>query len=414
MSTKTRKLLQPQYVSQFQCIGPACEDSCCIGWRVQIDKDTYKRYRECSDKELREKMDEKVTRHRTNPSDINYAKIKLNPNGECPFIDADKLCAIQRKLGEEYLSVTCTTYPRTANTINGVTEKSLTMSCPEAARKALLTDALMEFDQVEENISVRNTDSKKLNTEDPKASHKPQRYFWELRIFIITLLQKREYPLWQRLVILGLFCRSLDQLVSEAKVHDIPVLIGTYLNQLEAGMFKEELDTIPSELTIQMELMKEVADQRVFTGVNSQRFLQCFAEFLLGIGYTAEAKKEEIGQRYAAAAADYYQPFMAEHEYILENYLVNYVFKNLFPLSGEKHIFDNYVMLIVHYAMIKLLLIGMAGFHKENFSVDHVLKLIQSFAKTIEHNNAYLKNVSDLLKANKFNTMPYMAILIKN
>ena len=414
MSTKTRKLLQPQYVSQFQCIGPACEDSCCIGWRVQIDKDTYKRYRECSDKELREKMDEKVTRHRTNPSDINYAKIKLNPNGECPFIDADKLCAIQRKLGEEYLSVTCTTYPRTANTINGVTEKSLTLSCPEAARKALLTDALMEFDQVEENISVRNTDSKKLNTEDPKASHKPQRYFWELRIFIITLLQKREYPLWQRLVILGLFCRSLDQLVSEAKVHDIPVLIGTYLNQLEAGMFKEELDTIPSELTIQMELMKEVADQRVFTGVNSQRFLQCFAEFLLGIGYTAEAKKEEIGQRYAAAAADYYQPFMAEHEYILENYLVNYVFKNLFPLSGEKHIFDNYVMLIVHYAMIKLLLIGMAGFHKENFSVDHVLKLIQSFAKTIEHNNAYLKNVSDLLKANKFNTMPYMAILIKN
>ena len=105
---------------------------------------------------------------------------------------------------------------------------------------------------------------------------------------------------------------------------------------------------------------------------------------------------------------------MAEHEYILENYLVNYVFKNLFPLSGEKRIFDNYVMLIVHYAMIKLLLIGMAGYHKENFSVDHVLKLIQSFAKTIEHNNAYLKNVSDLLRANKFNTMPYMAILIKN
>ena len=119
-----------------------------------------------------------------------------------------------------------------------------------------------------------------------------------------------------------------------------------------------------------------VADQRIFTGVNSQRFLQCFAKFLIGIEYTAESKKEEIGQRYATAAANYYQPFMAEHEYILENYLVNYVFKNLFPLSGEKHIFDNYVMLIVHYAMIKLLLIGMAGFHKENFSVDHVLKLI--------------------------------------
>ena len=118
-----------------------------------------------------------------------------------------------------------------------------------------------------------------------------------------------------------------------------------------------------------MELMKEVADQRIFTGVNSQRFLQCFAEFLNGIAYTAESQKEENGQRYTAAATDYYQPFMAEHAYIMENYLVNYAFKNLFPLSGGKHIFDNYVMLIVHYAMIKLLLIGMAGFHKENFRV---------------------------------------------
>lgn len=414
MSTKTRKLLQPQYISQFHCIGPACADSCCIGWRVQIDKDTYQRYRDCSDTDLRHMMDERVTRHRTNPTNYNYAKIKLNPNSHCPFIDEDKLCSIQRKLGEEYLSITCTTYPRTANTVNGVTEKSLTMSCPEAARQALLNPGLMTFDEIEELIAVRNTEGKQIDTANPKIAHKPERYFWEMRIFIIALLQKRDYPLWQRLVIIGLFCRSVDQLVSEAKVHDLPILIGTYLNQIDEGLFKEDLDAVPSELTIQMELMKEVADQRIFTGVNSQRFLECFAEFLHGIEYVVESTKEAIGKRYAAAATNYYQPFMAEHEYILENYLVNYVFKNLFPLSGEKRIFDNYVMLIVHYAMIKLLLIGMAGYHKENFNTDHVLKLIQSFAKTIEHNNAYLKNVSDILKANKFNTMPYMAILIKN
>ena len=98
----------------------------------------------------------------------------------------------------------------------------------------------------------------------------------------------------------------------------------------------------------------------------------------------------------------------------MENYLVNYVFKNLFPFSGEKHIFDNYVMLIVHYAMIKMLLIGMAGFHKEKFKTEHVIKLIQSFSRTVEHNSAYLKKVNKLLRDNKFNTMPYMAILIKN
>lgn len=414
MATKTRKLLQPQYVSKFRCIGPACEDSCCIGWRVQIDKNTYRKYCECTDKQLREQMDVKITRHRTNASDANYAKIKLNAGGSCPFIDADKLCAIQRKLGEEYLSVTCTSYPRTTNTINGTVEKSLTMSCPEAARLALLNSELMAFDETEEDVRVRNSGGRIIDTGSIKATHKPQRYFWELRIFMVSLLQDRSYALWQRLVILGLFCRQMDQLVSEAKVHDIPQLIGTYLNHLEQGIFKDELETIPHQLTVQMQLMKEVADERVFSGVNSKRFMECFAEFLHGIQYIAGAATEEIGQRYAEAHDKYYQPFIENHEYILENYLVNYVFKNLFPVSGEKHIFDNYVMLIVHYAMIKLLLIGMAGFHKENFSTGHVIKLIQSFSKTVEHNNAYLKRVFDLLKANKFNTMPYMAILTKN
>lgn len=275
MSNKHRQLLQPQYVSQFHCIGPACEDSCCIGWRVQIDKDTYKRYRDCPDSNLREQMDEKVKRHRTDPTEGNYAKIKLNPDGHCPFIDADKLCAIQRKLGEEYLSVTCTTYPRTSNNINGVTEKSLTMSCPEAARKALLSPSAMEFDECEEPTAIRNANSKHINTSDIKTTHKPQRYFWELRIFIISLLQNRQYPLWQRLVILGLFCRNLDQLVAEAKVHDIPLLIGTYQNQIDERAFQEELNNVPNELTIQMELMKEVADERIFSAMTRGQGLVC-------------------------------------------------------------------------------------------------------------------------------------------
>lgn len=121
-----------------------------------------------------------------------------------------------------------------------------------------------------------------------------------------------------------------------------------------------------------------------------------------------------MGKRYTEAYTNFYKPFMEEKEYIFESYLVNYVFKNLFPLNGEKHVFDNYVMLIVHYSMTKMLLIGMAGFNRGNFNNDHVVKLIQSFAKTIEHNNAYQKNIFNLLESNNFTTMAYMAILIKN
>lgn len=104
---------------------------------------------------------------------------------------------------------------------------------------------------------------------------------------------------------------------------------------------------------------------------------------------------------------------MSGHEYILENYLVNYVFKNLFPVVGDD-IFDNYVILITHYAMIKMMLIGMAGYRKENFGIDYAVKLIQSFSRAVEHDKNYVKRIFELLKENKMDTLGYMAILVKD
>lgn len=410
MSNKTHKILQPEYMKKFQCIGTDCEETCCAGWHIGIDKDTYKKYRECPDKELRKQLKTCVTRVRTdNASDANYAKVRLKEDGFCPLLDSDKLCLLQRKLGEEYLSVTCAVYPRLIHMVNGVNEKALSLSCPEAARVALLNPELMAFEEGIEEARTRNEHSHAIEIRGDINT----RNFWNLRIFIIALLQNRKYKLWQRLVILGLFCRSLEQNIQEDNGQDIPELIATYFDYLDKGVFLEELNAIPDAYTIQMKLMKEVADYRLASGI-SPRHITCFAQFLEGVQYTAENTVEQIGQHYTEAYNNYYQPFMAEREYILENYLVNDVFTYLFPFGRQKSVFDNYVLLAVKYAMIKMFLIGMAGVHKENFSTEHVIMLISSLAKMVSHDDYFLQNVAQLLKDSNFNTMPYMAILVKN
>lgn len=136
-------------------------------------------------------------------------------------------------------------------------------------------------------------------------------------------------------------------------------------------------------------------------------------EFLWGIQYDADSTVEEIGLRYHEAWQNYYEPYMREHEYIFENYLVNYVFKNLFPFTAEKTLFDSYMMLVLHYSLIKMHLIGIAGYRK-GLNDEIFIKLVQSFAKTVEHNQRYLNEIADLMKQNGFNTMAYMSILIKN
>ncbi|WXR62260.1 hypothetical protein WG909_03245 [Peptostreptococcaceae bacterium AGR-M142] len=35
-------VLVPTYFKDFRCIGASCEDTCCKGWDVFVDKNAYK------------------------------------------------------------------------------------------------------------------------------------------------------------------------------------------------------------------------------------------------------------------------------------------------------------------------------------------------------------------------------------
>ena len=35
----------PDYFKQFKCIASECEDTCCAGWEIVIDDDTYDMYK---------------------------------------------------------------------------------------------------------------------------------------------------------------------------------------------------------------------------------------------------------------------------------------------------------------------------------------------------------------------------------
>lgn len=72
---------------KFSCTGSACEDSCCAGWRVNTDEETYKKYKKTKDKEIKPIISKNIIRNRSNPTSINFAKIKMNDGGKCSFFN---------------------------------------------------------------------------------------------------------------------------------------------------------------------------------------------------------------------------------------------------------------------------------------------------------------------------------------
>lgn len=413
MSDKKRIVLQPEYMKTFSCIGSSCEESCCTGWRVVLDKATYLKYKKTYDKELKPLFDKAVNRIHNQKNDEAYGKIKMKANGRCPFLDEENLCKIQGNLGEEYLSNTCAIYPRYAYKVDGKLERSATMSCPEVARLALLNPRGIAFEQIEEDADIRIKIQNTFDTEGHLYLNKPQRYFWEIRLFSLSLLQNRSYSLGERLIILGIVYKKIEELCLNNLAKDIPVMLETMSGIVEAGKPKEDLEKVPTNIQIQMRIAKELTDEKVVRGVASKRYMECLKETLVGIDYKTEEKLGNILEKYEHNYHQYVLPYLEQKEYILENYLVNEYFKGLMPFGNYRSIWDSYIFLCVCYSMVKLHLIGMAGYHK-GLNDELTLKLIQSFSRVVLHNNQYIQGIIELLKANGYDSLACMAILVKN
>lgn len=413
MIDKKRTVLQPEYMKEFYCIGPACEDSCCIGWRVELDKQTYLKYKKANHPELKGTFEKMISRKHNQKSDESYGKIKMESNGRCPFLDEKLLCKVHGILGEESLSNTCALYPRYLNKVDGKFERSATMSCPEITRLALLNPDGIAFEHMEEDANTRIKLNNNLDTEGHLYINKTQRYFWEIRIFSLSLLQNRKYSLGERLVILGIIYKKIESLYNDKRLEDLPVMLETMNSMIEAGSLKEELDRVPINTQIQMRLAKEITDEKVIQGVTSQRYLECLKETLQGIGYVEGERMESSLEKYENNYKEYLRPYLEEKEYILENYLANEYFKEMMPFGNYKTMWDSYIFLCVLYSMVKLHLIGMAGHHK-GLNDDLTIKLIQSFSKVVLHNNQYIQGIIKLLKDNGYDSLAYMAILVKN
>jgi lysine-N-methylase len=106
---------------------------------------------------------------------------------------------------------------------------------------------------------------------------------------------------------------------------------------------------------------------------------------------------------------------------LLENYLIHYVLKNLFPFGRRgssyyvpQSIFTEYELMTAHYLLVNGLLTGMAGHYKADFNEGHVVKLIQAFSKTVEHSPVLLSDIATYLQGRDPDRIKRIAALLSD
>ena len=174
---------RPDYYTQFHCLGGACPDTCCRDWSVVPDQDALSDYA-CAPSPLRERIAQNLT-----TDEDGDTCFRLDERGMCALLTPEGLCPIQRDWGEEHLCAHCAAYPRFIEEYGSLTETSLAVSCPEAAR------LLMESPHFALVETIDGNQEPPFEDIDPELLSGLE----HSRARILTLLDEREGTIWEKL-----------------------------------------------------------------------------------------------------------------------------------------------------------------------------------------------------------------------
>ena len=404
----------PVYFEDFKCIGGKCEDSCCIGWNIDIDKVTFKRYFKVQDQEMKRMFQKNVQNNeRCSSDEVDYGIVKLKKDKRCPFLDEENYCVIHSNLGEDYLSNVCTCFPRVTNKIDETYEMSLDVACPEAARLILLKEEGIKFFNREEHLE-KYIISAQIDTNLKEVQNTPLRYFKEIRDFCIKIIQDRRFTISERLYSLGCF---IEQLEEEIENNNIIKFIENYDVALFAKAYSDDdlnllLSNSNMNYIIQIDLFRKMLKiLRVDKDVESIRFKERTSKMLNGYSFDEEENLQGKSEFYIKAFEEYNEKYFNKYSYILENYLVNFIYNNMFPFNEVLSFFDSYMMLIIRFSFIRFYLVGLYLNNREE-NDENIVEFIQVFSKTIEHHKSYLIDSLHYIKRKEFDNMEFAKTIL--
>ena len=78
-------ITKPDFYDSFKCRAGECTDSCCIGWEIDIDDETMRKY---------ENENDSLSVKLTSFTDGEKQCFILTEDDRCPFLKSDGLCEL--------------------------------------------------------------------------------------------------------------------------------------------------------------------------------------------------------------------------------------------------------------------------------------------------------------------------------
>lgn len=381
---------EPKYFRNFYCIGADCPEDCCFGWRIDFTSAEVEKLKkaDCSER-LKGLIDKAFI-----SNDDKY-KIAFDERGRCPLHREDGLCDIQFELGVDYMSKTCTVYPRCYVKMGSKILCFCNLSCYHVLDTLLNDSQCMTLTSTSYTRDVKNLSE---HTADIIKKHHELKYHEELFMFFYKMIAVSEYGM-ETTLIMGLpVAERLTELVEKRLYGRIPDILKAFWEELEERFqnAKEYKPDYELKLKFMLELYKKIMpDTKVFDNIMTD-------------GKIDTAKYTEGERRFNEA--------FANRSFAFKNIALNMVMERSLPFDNvsEYTIYENYCYFAVAFSLIRTVApaVYMGDFDPSLYE-QQLKGLMPWLGRKLLQNSGVVKIVLDLLKEYGCTDRSHIAALIK-
>ena len=291
--------------------------------------------------------------------------------------------------------------------IGDLLEQSLSLACPVAAERILRSRESMAFEQVEltvgEPIVVRRPPSSAALAILP-----------EMQYACISLLQDRRFPIDGRLALVGSFLEQAQYFLEEGQLEKLEQLAAFYGAEdiYEQGKLLFRAIRFHSRrwaksLAFFMEVLLEAERSCGTEDLPLQRVREMFGE-AHGV---LEDKLEAFGD------GEYFplrEGIMKRYAHILENYLVNEFFLNIYPLRIQGTLLENFHGFLLSYKLLELILAAEARMQGGELDEEILVGLLEDFAYRMDHGAVHIGCVKEMVLKEKVGLAPLLNTFLQD
>lgn len=338
---------EPKYYSDFRCAGPECSNNCCFDWRIDWSKEEIDKVKNAEkiSPELRALVEQSFVELENAPKRFI---VKFNSQNKCPFQLENGLCRIQRELGAEYLSYTCTSYPRKSVATRDYIYRNINMSCPETVKMLSNDEKAMELVNIfaeNHNIILNSVDSSKELEEMPELKYRS-----ELMEFFYGLISDKSLSVENAIVLGALAAQALTRLVANGKADEIPQALIQIKNQLHDENQIQKVEEIKPNYMVKLGIVDDLC-------INTCNFTMC--QVLRDETGTPNIDNYLLGENNLKA-------MFADRPFWFRNIALNTLLELGVPFNmKDKTIFENYMYFTAVLGCYKLNAVAAAAVKNE-------------------------------------------------